>query len=366
MGAIPTPMGQAKPMAAFYDFVRSHLAIVNNVLAASATLVGLLDFFAPRLSVLPKIVYGCTGTALALMLAAALAPAAMARLFGAVGVSLARAESGPLWRRPAWQFAVAILLAVTSLGFISVAKAAQGGIIAGSAPDARRWQQSILALQADSGEIKSGVAAANAKLDRIADAVDPDNPADRCPDIACAVQGGASAAAVKKLLGKGARVEGGLADRGELAKEIAESGHADRLEILDMLIGHGLDPSATIFAYAAAESALSAESIRVAREAKLASGIGERFGSPMPGLADAPDLNAWNQINGCLLRTSKGTSLMELAAIRGDAELYRHLKARGVALPDRPLVCKWAAQGQSGAARIDIKDGVATVAPLRL
>jgi hypothetical protein len=154
-------------MGAFYEFVKAHLTVVNNVMASSAALVALMDFFAPRLSLLPKLVYSATGLALLLMLFAAIAPATLARAFGAMGWSSSSGAAPALWRRPAWQFAVAILLGVTTLGFVSVAKASQGGIIAGSLPDARRWQESILSLQADSAAIRSGVDSANAKLDAL-------------------------------------------------------------------------------------------------------------------------------------------------------------------------------------------------------
>lgn len=369
MDAARAEDASSNPFHEFGKFVREHVAVVNAVVVASTTFVAAMDFLAPKLSLVPAMVYTATGILVALMIAAAVAPAAVAKLFGLLGLAARRDDRVALWRRPAWQFGVAILIVVTTLGFVSVARASEGGIIASKFPDAKRWQASLLSLEADSQEIKRGVAAANGKLDRIVDAVDPDNPADRCPDIACAVQGGASAKAVKALFDKGARIEGGAPNRGELSKEIATSRRPDRLQVLDMLIEHGLDPSAVIFAFATAQDELNPEALRVAREVQRASGVSDGFiysSSFAPPGADTPELALWGQVNGCLLRTSKGTSLMELAAIRGDLELYRHLAARGVSLPSRPLLCKWADVGQPGGARIVIGDGVATVAPLRL
>ena len=352
------------PFHGLSKFVREHLAVVNAIVVASATVVGALDFLAPKLSVLPAMVYAATGMLLALMVAAAAAPAAASRLAALLGLGVAPSPGGPaLWRRPAWQFCVALLVATTALGCASVARASEGGILASSFPEARRWQASLLSLEADTRAIKSGVAAANAKLDKIVDAVDPDNPADRCPDIACAVEGGASPKAVKALFDKGARIEGGPINRGELSKWIATSRRPERLQVLDLLVDHGLDPAAIFFAFATSVDEVSAEGLRIAGEVRRASRIGERFAASTVAQG-VPELELWDQINGCLLRTSKGTSMMELAAIRGDLELYRHLEARGVALPRRPLLCKWSDMGQPGGARISVKNGVASVSPL--
>lgn len=164
----------ARPFAGLYEFVKTHLVVVNGIVLASTTFVGAMDFLAPRLPVVPTVVYSATGLVVLLMLTAALSPAAIGRLLGAFGLSRRGAEAGPLWRRPAWQFSVAILLAVTVLGFASVARASEGGIIAGKFPEARRLQESLLALGRDTADISRGVGEANGKLDLlVADAHDP-------------------------------------------------------------------------------------------------------------------------------------------------------------------------------------------------
>ena len=58
----PTPPapGSGHPFEGLYGFVRGHLLIVNNVVLACGTLVGALDFLAPRLSLLPRLLYSCT------------------------------------------------------------------------------------------------------------------------------------------------------------------------------------------------------------------------------------------------------------------------------------------------------------------
>lgn len=158
-----------------YEFVKTHLVVVNGIVLASTTFVGAMDFMAPRLSVVPTVVYSATGFVVLLMLAAAVAPAGIGRLLAPLGFA-SRSDAAPsLWRRPAWQFSVAILLAVTALGFASVARASEGGIIAGKFPEARRLQESLLAIGRDTADISRGVSEANGKLDLlVADARDPE------------------------------------------------------------------------------------------------------------------------------------------------------------------------------------------------
>ena len=164
----------ANPLSGLYDFVRAHLLIANNVVLASGTLVAALDFLAPRLSLAPTIVYSATAALLALMFAAAAAPAFVGRLMSALGFVAMREDLIPMWRRPAWQFAVAILLGVSVLGWASVAKASQGGWIASKFPAARTLQESMLSLSNEVADIRQGVDAANVKLDGIvADSKDP-------------------------------------------------------------------------------------------------------------------------------------------------------------------------------------------------
>ena len=164
----------ANPLSGLYQFVRGHLVVVNAIVVASTAFVGAMDFLAPKLSVLPAMVYAATGVLAALMLGAAIAPVFIAKLFALLGFSVRPDGKPSLWRRPGWQFGMAILVIATALGFASVARASEGGLIASKFPEAKRWQASLLSLEADSREIKLGVASANGKLDLIvADSQDP-------------------------------------------------------------------------------------------------------------------------------------------------------------------------------------------------
>lgn len=164
----------ADPLPGLYEFVRRHLLVVNNVCLASATVVGMLDFFCPTLRLLPAIIYSATLGLLALLVLAAAAPFAFARALGALGYAPRAAGGVPIHARPAWQVGVAFLSAVSLIGFVSVAKAAEGGVIAAAFPDARKLQVALLSIQADVGQIKAGVEAANVKLDDlVANSKDP-------------------------------------------------------------------------------------------------------------------------------------------------------------------------------------------------
>jgi hypothetical protein len=111
------------------------------------------------------------------------------RAFAYIG----KAGMAPRWRRPAWQFATALLIVVSILGYASVAKAAQGGALASQFPAVRSLQETLLTMDKAVAHVGAGVDAANAKLDtangkldRIAEAVDLDNAADKCVDLSCA------------------------------------------------------------------------------------------------------------------------------------------------------------------------------------
>jgi hypothetical protein len=68
------------PVEGLYAFVRAHVFVVNGIVVASTTLVGALDFLAPRLSLAPVIVYSMTAGLCLLMLLAAVAPDLVGRL----------------------------------------------------------------------------------------------------------------------------------------------------------------------------------------------------------------------------------------------------------------------------------------------
>lgn len=141
--------------------------VVNALVLASGTLVALLDFLAPKVSVLPRMVYSTTAVLVGLMLVAALAPALVGKALAGLGYFARREDLIPLWRRPLWQFLVAILSVVTVAGYASIAKASQGGLIAGSFPAARELQATLGLMSADISATRLAVDAANTKLDTL-------------------------------------------------------------------------------------------------------------------------------------------------------------------------------------------------------
>lgn len=164
---MPSPDAAATPNPAegLYAFVRAHLTVANQIVAGSATLVALLDFMSPRLSMAPRVVYSFTAAALVLMVLGAVAPSATARALATIGFGPVAAGRVPPWRRPSWQFAAALLLGVSIIGWASVARASQGGLIASQFPAARDVQASLLGLRREVADIKQGVDSANGKLD---------------------------------------------------------------------------------------------------------------------------------------------------------------------------------------------------------
>jgi len=341
------------PLDGLYRFIRDHLAFINAVVAASVSAVGLLDFLAPTFSVLPKVIYSATAVLACVMLISALAPALAARLISAMGFGARLSASGPLWRRPAWQVAVAMLLGVTVMGFVSVAKASQGGIIASNVPAVRSLQESLLGLRQGVADIGRGVDAANGKLDKLAAVIDPANAADRCADLSCAVSNGASLGAVRNLFAKGAQVPGDPVSNGALLIEAALAPSEGRFEVVELLTQKGIDRDLMLLPTLHDPAKLTKQGALVAKEIGDAANLaGNPTASFIYASSGNKGLDAWNAAVGCFKRTSGGVSLIELASLLGDSDLVARLRARGVTPPSRPLSCKWRVAGKSGFARV--------------
>jgi len=170
----PDGSTNAKPLDGPYDFVKGHLVILNNIVLTAGTLVAILDFLTPLLSLVPTVVYSMTACLALLMVLVAVAPGVVGRLFRLLGGQGGLSVSTPLWRHPPWQVGLVILLLVTIIGFSSVARASQGGLIASQFPAARSLQDSLLGLHRDVADIKQGVDTANVKLDLlVSDSKDP-------------------------------------------------------------------------------------------------------------------------------------------------------------------------------------------------
>ena len=327
------PAASSNPLQGLYDFARTHVLIANSVIAASTTVVGLLDFFAPKLSILPRLIYASTAALVALMILAALSPR-LARVVirQARGRDRAGAEA-PLWRRPVWQFTTALLLAVSGLGFISVAKASSGGALASTFEGARSLQIAMLGLQEDARSIKTGVDDANRKLDIIVERVDPINPADRCPDIDCAVTDGASRAAIERLLAKGQKLPDGFVLAGAMAHLIKERSPA-RLWVADIYIDAGLGGIRFPYLSDMLGAPKRFSDLFIQEYDRAVKG-----GSGSALSADAAR-EAWGAFNSCVLKTAGGFTFAQIAILAGDEELYKRASQR--LGKSGAVQCEWA------------------------
>lgn len=143
-----------KPLVGMYAFVKDHIVIVNAIVAASTTIVGVLDFLAPRLSIFPVLVYSLLIFLLALMLLAPVKENWARGIIRLFGFGQMPEDGPPLWRQPVWQFLVSLLVGVSVLGFTSVAKASEGGIMASQFPFVKGLQDNLQAIKHDTEEIK--------------------------------------------------------------------------------------------------------------------------------------------------------------------------------------------------------------------
>jgi len=345
---------QARPFEGLYGFIRHHLTMVNAVVLFASTLVAAIDFLSPKLAGVPTILYSLTAMLVVAMLAAAAFPVAMGKALSKLGIVMEQ-HGMLLWKRPAWRLGLLGLVGVSLAGYASVAHTTQGGLIASRIPAARSLQDSLLGLRQDVAEVRHGVDAANTKLDRLITAVDPDNPADRCADLECAIAGGASAKAVRRLFEKGAKTSGNPTNDGAMLMAVALSGAQDRLETLDVLVQHGFDKDLLLWPMLLDQSALSKQGTiaasRVVEAARLFDNPALKFRKTSAG---SKELDDWNAAASCLARSSGGVSLLELAALQGDDALYAHLMGVGAKLPKRPLECKWKVASHSGGVIVEI------------
>ena len=113
-----------------------------------------------------------------------------------------------------------------------------GAALADTFPALKEMLESLLLLNAKTDKIQSGVESAIAKLDRIVEAVDPSNPADRCPDFACALIDGAWRKMLEKFRSKGGRLPVNNLLLADSMKRVIHSKSAGRLDTIDFLIDH--------------------------------------------------------------------------------------------------------------------------------
>jgi hypothetical protein len=347
--------GQPKPFEGLYGFIRHHLTFVNAVVLFASTMVAAIDFLiTPKFVGVATIIYSLTAMLVVTMLAAAAFPIPLSKALSKLGIVL-EAGGTPLWKRPVWRLCLLGLLGVSLAGFASVAHTTQGGMIASRIPAARSLQESLLGLSRDVADVKLGVDAANTKLDRLITAVDPDNPADRCADLECAISGRANAKAVRRLFEKGAKTSGNSIIDGAMLMTAALSGAQDRLETMDILFQHGFDRNLLLLPTLLDKSALSKQGAsaasRIVEAARLHENPALKFRKTLPG---SQELDDWKDAAGCLARSSGGVSLLEVAVLQGDTALYAHLINAGAKLPNRPLACKWKVASHSGGVIVEI------------
>lgn len=142
------------PLEGMYTFVKDHIATVNAIVAASTTVVGVLDFLAPHLSIVPFLVYSILAFLLALMLLAPIKENWARGIIRLFGFGRMVEDGPPLWRQPVWQFLVSLLLGVSVLGFTSVAKASEGGVMASQFPLVKGLQDNLQAILHNTEVIK--------------------------------------------------------------------------------------------------------------------------------------------------------------------------------------------------------------------
>lgn len=134
--ATPEPVNHFGPL---YNFVRTHVLIVNSLCAFATFLVGLLDFVFSRKPEIVQPIYGVIAVLGGVLLLAAIWPS-----FGAFITGHRFGEKG---KRGAFQFGAALLLGVTAIGGASMATASQGGIIVSQFPGLQGLQSSLQGIE---------------------------------------------------------------------------------------------------------------------------------------------------------------------------------------------------------------------------
>jgi hypothetical protein len=328
-----------KPLlAGTASFVKDHLLPVNALVACSLFTVAGLDFLRPIAPPsLPIAFYSATLVAALALIAAGALPArkrgaAAAPSTGFASTAIAPLSSGgkPLRRRPWWVFSVALLALISGLGWATQAAAGQRGVLAGSSTSLASLQAALLSLRESTN-------AANTKLDEVlARQADPGPTAagNGCPDIQCALGIGASEAALRRHLDRGQQLPTDPAFVSSMFQRQVIARSPSRFAAIALYLDTGALPSVDS---RVVMSALSEPAEQRAMEATLA-----------PELAGkATEL--YRGRRACRLPRLR---LTEVAALRGDRELYEWLVARGA---DPRLANDWC-EGASSRAPFTAED----------
>lgn len=192
-------------------------------------------------------------------------------------------------------------------------------------------------VQADLGTVKTGVAQANDKLDKLAAVVDPSNPSERCASLECAILGTASVETVRRLVDNGARLPGVPQMAGMFVMGALTRPPADREALLALLLRAGLDPQVRMMIQTSDSRFVTEPAARLAEDAMKR--IGEAGTTSGPASA-ANSTGNWNKLGSCLYMGNEGVSLSELASILGDDEFTKQVLRLGFAPPRATLSCR--------------------------
>ena len=306
-------------------FIKDHLIPVNTVIAFSVFMVAGLDFLKPLAPGIVLAIYSATGIlALALFLAGAMP----ARVAGSTEEAVARGgKTRRLHRSPAWALGTALLTLITLFGWCSHAKAGDKGFIAGNWGAARSLQAALGDLQGRVAEVQRGTDTANAKLDEVLSKQTSPSPSaggDACPDFQCALGMGASEAALKRLLDRGAQLPTDPAFIGSTFDRIIKARSGSRMAVAGIYLDAKALPDIN---ERAAMVALHEPRDLRAVGATLPRELRDRVGEIFTGR------------NACATPTLR---LAELAALNSDKPLYDWLLARGA---DPTLPNQWCKEG---------------------
>lgn len=302
-----------------YEFVREHVIPFNAVILMSITVVAVLDFLAPQAAYLAWLSYALAGLVLTVMVLELLHQRVAENGYSLSGRLLGRLRSppGPLWKSPAWQVVGVIAVIALVLGYASKARAADGGLIASSAPNLRNVQVLLLGLQEDTRRIQSTLNGMDTKVNSIQTSVGGMEAALKGP-LEYLSEGDYPflqkyVASGKKLPQSTFHLLGGLNQK-----------RNDRFELLDLYIKHGFDIQQPI-------SMLNLTSILV---------------DDIPTINNVRKINAWAQKRiqqdaSMLFYSCKTMDLMVYATVAGDKPLADWLVQKGLS-PDTQYPCELA------------------------
>ena len=151
----------------FRDWLREHIVPINNLVLISTSVTAVCDFFTPRSLSFNRGLYTITAAIALILIIAAFFPKYVDKALAALGYEARASGKTPVWQSPVWMFLVVLLLIFSTIGFASVAKASEGGLLASKFTSVKSAQEVLLSLKQDVAEVKAGVDSANIKLDSV-------------------------------------------------------------------------------------------------------------------------------------------------------------------------------------------------------